>query len=233
MLTQRSLILDKNFPILNQVQIGKHMKILDTYKMADEKEKAWMFFDALDNFKTSGWEHISIDHFAKPTDSLVKAQKDKTMKRSFIGFSSGGCDTMLGIGPSSTLRFKDYYFQNTCNLEAYSERILKGVFPVTSGYKMKKDDLIRREVIELFLCQDAVDVEEIENRYEINFHSYFSDELADLDRFVEDEMLDRTEHELKITELGKLFNRHICRVFDNFIKNKEYKIHGTGNKSHV
>ena len=49
----------------------------------------------------------------------------------------------------------------------------------------------------------------------------------------EDEMLERSDSELRVTGLGKVFNRHICRVFDNFIKNKKYKIHGTGNKDHV
>ena len=209
------------------------MKILDNFPMADEEEKAWMFFDALDNFKTSGWEHIGIDHFAKPSDSLVQAQNDKTMSRSFVGFSSGGCNTMLGIGPSSTLRFNDYYFQNTCNLDAYSEKVSQGIFPITSGYKMTNDDLIRRDVIECLLCQDRVNLEEIENRYAISFQSYFQDELIDLERFVEDQMLEQTEHELTITDLGKIFNRHICRVFDNFLKDKEYKVHGTGNKQHV
>ena len=57
-------------------ELKKHMKILDNYRMADEEEKALMFFDALDNFKTNGWEHISIDHCAKPSDSLVHAKKD-------------------------------------------------------------------------------------------------------------------------------------------------------------
>ena len=214
-------------------ELKKHMKILDNYRMADEEEKALMFFDALDNFKTNGWEHISIDHFAKPSDSLVHAKKDKTMTRSFIGFSSGSCDNMLGIGPSSTIRVDDYYFQNTCNLNAYSEKVMNGIFPITSGYKMTDDDLIRREVIENFLCQDGINVVEIENRYHINFKSYFEEELLDLERFIKDDMLESNEHELKITELGKVFNRHICRVFDKFLKNKEYKIHGTGNKDHI
>ena len=128
---------------------------------------------------------------------------------------------------------KNYYFQNTCNLEAYTEWVSNGYFPITNGFKMSQDDFIRREIIENFLCQDGVNVEEIENRYDINFKNYFEDELAVLDQFVEDEMLDRTEHELKVTELGKIFNRYICKVFDNFLKDKEYKVHGTGNKNHI
>ena len=98
---------------------------------------------------------------------------------------------------------------------------------------MTDDDLIRREVIENFLCQDGINVVEIENRYHINFKSYFEEELLDMERFIKDDMFESNEHELKITELGKVFNRHICRVFDKFLKNKEYKIHGTGNKDHI
>ena len=64
-------------------KVNKHMKLLDKHPMATEKEKSLMFFDTIDNFKASGWEHIGIDHFVQASDPLVQALSDGSIKRSF------------------------------------------------------------------------------------------------------------------------------------------------------
>ncbi len=213
--------------------INKHMKVLDNYPTLNDEEKAWMFFEAMDNFKSNGWNHIGIDHFAKPTDSLTKAMKNRTMKREFIGFSSHGCDTLFGIGPSSTLKTSYAYYQNTCNLETYANSISKGRFPIQKSYRMSSDDLVRREIIESILCEDRVGLKKVEAKYQIDFNSYFSEEIQGLQHFVQDEMVEFTSGDIQITPLGKIFNRHICKEFDRFLRNKHYEIHGTGNKNHL
>ena len=100
---------------------------------------------------------------------MVIAQNKNSLKRTFIGFQSGKLNNLLGIGPSSTLKLNDHYFQNICNLEDYVTSISAGKFPIGNGYKMSKDDLIRRDVIEKILCESRLNFEEIEEIYEIDF----------------------------------------------------------------
>ncbi len=208
-------------------EIREHQKILDSYEMPDNTEKAWMFFDTLENLKENGWEHIGVDHFAKPFDSLANAQRNNTMKRNFIGFTSGMSDNLLGVGPTSTAKLNNYYFQNVYSLNDYYKAITGGHFPISGGYKLTNSDLIRRDVINTILCSYCLDFEEIESRYKINFNVYFKRELLSLDEFVENGMVERAKGAIKVTDLGRGFVRHICKVFDGFLKaGKIYKIVG-------
>jgi len=204
-----------------------HQKALEKYKMPDNTEKAWMFFDTLENLKESGWEHIGIDHFAKPSDSLAKAQRNGMMKRTFVGFTSGKSNNLLGIGPTSTSKLNDYYFQNVYSLNEYYKTISRGNFPIFCGYKLTCDDLIRRDIINKILCSYSLDFEEVENKYEIDFNVYFEKELLSLRKYIEHDMVNFSQNSIRITELGRGFIRNVCNVFDNlFTTEKAYKIVG-------
>ena len=211
--------------------VNKHMKVLNKYEMPEESEKARLFFDAIDSFRENGWEHIGIDHFAKKTDSLTVAQHSDSLKRTFIGFQSGKLNNLLGIGPSSTIKLNNYYFQNTCNLEDYVERVNSDRFPIGNGYKLTEDDMLRREIIEKILCESCVRFEEIGNKHKIDFCAYFGKELEEIKEFIENGIVERTDFGVELTDLGKGFKRQVCRVFDKFFQvEQDYKIHGTGNK---
>ena len=46
-------------------------------------------------------------------------------------------------------------------------------------------------------------------------------------KFVSKGFLEINNYEVKVTELGRFFVRHICQIFDIFLKNNEkYEIHG-------
>jgi oxygen-independent coproporphyrinogen-3 oxidase len=214
--------------------VNKHMQILDSYAMANNREKAWMFIDALEYFTANGWEHVGLDHFAKSSDSLAIAKQENNLKRGFIGFSSGGYDRLLGVGPSSTMKLDDAYFQNICNLSGYVDRVNEKRFPILSGYLMDKDDQLRRDIIDSILCDGRIDKKEFNEKYGIEFDRYFSREQNILLSYVDEGVLSINTAVIELSELGKtLFKRHVSKVFDQFLMNKEYKIHGTGNKKHL
>ena len=74
--------------------------------------------------------------------------------------------------------------------------------------------------------------EPIEDKYQINFKDYFEREVSSLEHFLKDDIIEYTPEEIKITELGSIFKRHVSRVFDNFLAGgKAYQIHGSGNKN--
>ena len=212
-------------------EIIKHMKILDKYAMPDDQEKALFFFDAIDSFRESGWEHIGIDHFAKKDDKLVKSRNEKDLKRTFIGFQSGKLTNLLGIGPSSTLKLENYYFQNTCNLEDYVTAVEMNKFPINVGYRLSDEDMLRRFVIERILCDGELVFADVESRYSINFRQIFGVELLELKKFEDLEIAKIDNNGIFLTDLGMAFKRQICKTFDKFLRiDQEYKIYGTGNK---
>jgi len=207
--------------------IRKHQRILERHSMPDDIEKAWIFFDTMDDLKQSGWEHIGIDHFAKSTDSLAEAQKTLRMTRTFIGFTTGASDILVGIGPTSTAKFGRSYFQNAKSLDAYCRALDQGRFPIERGYALTEDDLIRRDIINAVLCTYHLNCEMIEQRHHIDFKSYFAKETAALARLTADGLLERVPDGFRATDLGRGFLRLICRVFDRFLEGgKTYQIAG-------
>ena len=82
----------------------RHQQAISHYQRPNEDDTAWMFIEATKAFVNAGWQHIGIDHFALPSDSLAIAARAGTMKRSFIGFTPGWSDNILGVGPTETMQ---------------------------------------------------------------------------------------------------------------------------------
>lgn len=205
----------------------RHQQALNQHRRPGDRELANTFFTAVGRFCSAGWEHIGIDHFAKPTDPLAIAQRKGRMNRSFIGFTPGFTENLIGFGPTSTIRLGDHYFQNVYGLKDYYHAIDSGRFPIYRGYRLGPDDLLRREVINSLLCSYRVDFVVIEQKYRINFSSYFKDALHSLSEFTNLGIIEITEHAITVLPMGRYFLRNICRPFDALLNRKQvYRISG-------
>ena len=93
---------------------------------------------------------------------------------------------------------------------------------------MDEDDLIRRDVINSIICRHSLDFTEIENRYDIEFNKYFSEEINLLKDLLDDGMLIFAGRSIEVTSLGRIFIRHICKVFDRCLRDSKdaYRISG-------
>jgi len=205
----------------------RHQQAISHYQRPSEDDMAWMFIEATKAFVKAGWQHIGIDHFALPNDSLAIAARSGTMKRSFIGFTPGWSDNLLGVGTTATVQIGTLYAQNTYSLDEYEAKISENKLPIERGYILNKDDEIRRVVINMILCKRCVDFKSVENQYGIFFPEYFSNELLDLQALVLKGIINLSEQSLQVTNIGQLFLRHICKVFDKFLQSgKKYVING-------
>lgn len=200
--------------------VFKHHRLLKKSELPDIYESTLINLQAMQQLVLAGYLRIGLDHFAKPSDDLGVALKNRTLHRSALGYTPGRYVNMLGIGPSSMARINDYYFQNMYSLESYYTCLKNGEFPVMRGYKLNSDELMRRELMYQILCYFMVDFAEMEKKYQINFHTYFKEELESLQEFLQEGIIE-LNGKLIVTELGKFFLRHICRVFDN--SGKDYK----------
>lgn len=204
-----------------------HQRALNKYPMPDDAEKTSMFFDATQAFKDAGWEHVGIDHFARPDDSLALAARNGIMTRNFGGYNATDIDTMIGIGPTATMRVGNLYAQNTYSLEEYRQCLLGGRFPVKRGYRLGKDDFLRREIIDSILCRYRLDFNAVEIKYGIVFPKYFANELQKLQSMVGEGIVVMSQQGLRVTAEGRFFLRNICNIFDKFLQNgKQYIVNG-------
>jgi oxygen-independent coproporphyrinogen III oxidase len=204
-----------------------HQRALDKYAMPSDKEKALMFFDATEALVEAGWEHIGIDHFAKPVDSLAVAERTGGMTRNFGGYSAAGTEVILGLGPTATTRLGPYYAQNCYSLEEYYSAVSADKYPVHRGYALDADALLRREVIMTLLCQYKVDFERFGEHHNLLFTSYFAEEYSELCKFADIGFLELSERGLLVTPKGRFFLRHYCKIFDKVhCSNNNYVVAG-------
>lgn len=205
----------------------KHQRLIKDSDLPDNYNKTMIFIETVSNLMQNGYEHIGIDHFAKPTDDLAKGIKDRLLWRNFNGFAPGCTHYIIGIGPTSTHSFINHYGQNVYSMTDYFNLIDNNEFPILRGYKLSKDDLIRRDVINKILCYSSINSLEIEHKYSIDFSKYFRQEIESLKVLIEDGMLDISGDMITVTSLGRIFIHHICKVFDRYLQSdKVYKITG-------
>jgi len=179
-------------------------------------DKALIFADAAESFTQHGYECIGIDHFSRPTDDLAVARNTGTLLRHFMGYTAGRTSHLLGLGPTSISGFGRYYAHNVYSMDEYRQAVLGGKLPILRGYQTTEDDRVRWAVMSRFLAYMSVDFSEVEEQYGIEFSAYFSDELAALEPFVDDGLVEWTDSGFQATDLGRLFARHVCAAFDRY-----------------
>lgn len=195
-----------------------HMKSIRQEDLPSADMAEELHRDAIERLLSNGYEYVGLNHFAKADDELAVARRNRSLWRNFIGFSWGGPHDLLGIGPTSTSGFGSYYAQNYGELEQYYQALDQGKLPVHRGYTMTVDDRLRREIINSLLCQAGVDFAVIEKKYRIDFRQKFALELQGLRTFVEDGMAEILDGAIRVKPCGELYVRHMCRVFDTFVR---------------
>ena len=165
----------------------------------------------------AGYVYIGMDHFARATDELAVAQRAGTLQRNFQGYSTRGGADIYAFGMSSISQSADTYWQNLKELPAYYAAVDAGRLPYARGYVLTADDLIRRETIMQLMCNLVLDFDAMSARLGINFREYFAKELASLDDLVADGLIERTDAQLQVTDLGRLLVRILAMRFDAYL----------------
>lgn len=197
--------------------LKKHMNLIKPEDLPAPEEKLRILEMTINKLTDAGYWYIGMDHFAKPDDELAVAQRTKTLYRNFQGYSTkAGCD-VYAYGMSAISQFRDIYAQNHKELKSYYEKIDRGEFAVFSGYRMTKDDHIRKKVIMDLMCHLEVGKKEIEKEFNINFNEYFADSLKQLKQFDEDKLITDDGGFIRIAESGKLIIRNIAMCFDAYL----------------
>lgn len=191
--------------------------------MPAPETKLEIFKRAMERLLAAGYTYIGMDHFAKPTDDLAIAQRQGRLHRNFQGYSTHADCDLLAFGISSIGRVGPTYYQNVKTLDEYYDALDWDHLPVLRGIELTQDDLVRRAVIQALICHFKLSTESIELAYLIDFKSYFADELADLERFREEGLVELTPDWITITPRGRLLVRAICMVFDRYLRDNRQR----------
>ncbi len=199
-------------------QLFKAQRQIDAKLLPDGPARLRLLGLAIDHLVALGYEYLGLDHFALPTDELVRAQREGTLVRNFQGYSTHGGTDLLALGVSAISQVGDTYVQNVKGLEAYYAALAAGELPIERGVRLNRDDLIRRHVIQRLMCDAVLSFTEVEARFGLDFADHFAGELVALEPMVEDGLVVREPQGLRITPVGRPLMRNVAMVFDAYLQ---------------
>jgi oxygen-independent coproporphyrinogen-3 oxidase len=194
-----------------------HQKLINETDLPSPETKLQLLKETIETLSIAGYEYIGMDHFAKPDDELAVARREKTLHRNFQGYSTRAGADLFGFGMSAISHFGDVYAQNAKTVPQYSEAIKKGQFPTQVGYKMSRDDIIRKYVIMRLMCDLEVVKSDVEGWFDVAFDEYFDQSLGQLSEFIELGLFRNTLEKVIIEGTGRLLLRNIAMCFDAYI----------------
>jgi oxygen-independent coproporphyrinogen-3 oxidase len=191
--------------------------------LPDAELKMQLLQMTIEKLTGAGYVYIGMDHFAKPDDGMALALNNGTLQRNFQGYSTHKGVDLHGFGMSSISHAGGNYFQNQKELETYYEALNAGRLPIVRGYKMTAEDKIRYAAIMHIMCNLYIDYAELSDILGVDFQAHFKADLESLDDLEADGLLQREEHGLRVTPLGRLFIRIIAMRFDAYLQAEQRK----------
>ncbi|MGF1708102.1 oxygen-independent coproporphyrinogen III oxidase [Enterovibrio baiacu] len=179
-----------------------------------------MLEQTIGTLTSEGYQFIGMDHFALPEDELAVAQREGNLHRNFQGYTTQGDCDLLGLGVSAISMIGDCYAQNQKELKKYYGQVEEQRHALWKGVMLDGDDLLRRDVIKSLICNFYLDKSAIESTYNVEFDTYFAEDLSLLQCFVDDELVEVDAKSIKVTLKGRLLIRNICMCFDTYLRDR-------------
>jgi oxygen-independent coproporphyrinogen-3 oxidase len=206
--------------------VNKSMQKLEEIGLPTAEEKFTLFGLGYEMLLANGYVPIGLDHYARPTDDLAVALKEKNLHRNFQGYCTRETTGQVyAFGSSGISQLWNAYAQNCKNYERYIEKIEADNFATERGYRLSRQEIIIREAINSLMCNGYLDFDELSSIFRIPVS--FVREILDyspekLSEFIEDDLLAIDNHNIiRISQLGMLVVRNIAMAFDPQLKVKD------------
>lgn len=170
----------------------------------------------IDQLATAGYVHIGMGEFARPGDDLAIAQKQGRLHCSLHGYSTHPDLDLVACGVAAIGAVANTYCQNVKSFEAYYDLIERNELPIERGMLLTMDDVLRRAIIQMLMCQGELSIPCIEEAYPVVFADYFANELAQLAQLARDGLVTLDDQWLSVTPKGRVELRAVCAVFDRY-----------------
>ncbi|MCG2583998.1 oxygen-independent coproporphyrinogen III oxidase [Massilia sp. TS11] len=193
----------------------KSQRLIPTEQIPAPEAKLEMMRLSIERLVAAGYVYIGMDHFAKPDDELAVAQREGKLHRNFQGYSTHAEADLVALGVSAISAMAGTYSQNEKVLADYYARLDRRELPIARGIVLDDDDILRRRLITDLMCNFEL---RYANYGEVDFASYFADELAALKPMEADGLLSFEADGLRVSQKGRLVIRNLCMVFDRYLK---------------
>lgn len=207
------------FNYAHMPHLFKSQELINERDLPSAEQKLELLYMAIERLQGAGYIYVGMDHFAKPDDSLVQAQRAGKLQRNFQGYSTHGDCDLLSFGASAISAFGNVYIQNAKRVEQYQKSIDSGAIPFIKGIELTSEDLLRQFVINQLICHFDLNFVAVDNAFGLDSRSHFAKELAQLKPMIEDGLLSIDDDGIELLNAGRLLIRRICMVFDEYLNN--------------
>ena len=201
-------------------EMFKPQRRINEDELPSAEEKLNILQLCIDKLQNAGYVYIGMDHFAKASDALVKAQQEGSLHRNFQGYSTHADCDMIAMGVTAISRIGDNYSQNVRTIDEYESHLKQNKIPIFRGIELENDDILRREIINQLMCNNNLDIAKLEKKWGIDFKKYFNSSLENLQKMADDGLLNIEKTKITITTSGRLLARSICMQFDRYLQEK-------------
>lgn len=189
----------------------KRQRLIDESALPQTDIRYDQLLGIKDTLEAEGYVAIGFDHYAKPDDSLSKAKTEKTLKRSFQGYTSENADALIGMGCSSISTLPMGYAQNNPEPGAWARAIEADEFAIVRGVATNDEDVKRRDLLDRLLCDFEIDLSQYGGAQN------FIQNLEPIKKLVNDGIAKIDGNIVGATEIGKPFIRLIAQYFDEYL----------------
>ncbi|WP_104664381.1 oxygen-independent coproporphyrinogen III oxidase [Ensifer adhaerens] len=195
-----------------------HQKMIPDESLPGIVERFAQMTRAAEMLLAAGYEAIGIDHFAKPGDSLARANREGRLRRNFQGYTDDAAETLIGLGASAIGQFRQGYVQNMPATGEYLRHVENTGLAAVRGYRFTPDDRLRAKVIADIMCHFEFSFGEVEQAFPGLAGTVI--EEARLFRARDGDGLTTIENGVfRLTERGRPFARSVAAAFDAYLGN--------------
>jgi oxygen-independent coproporphyrinogen-3 oxidase len=162
-----------------------------------------------------GYQNIGLDWFLHSDDIWLQAKAAGLLRWSPLGYTDLPNPDVIGVGPGAISSVGEFYAVNECRWQPYEALVMQRKIPVVRGIELEADDVLRREIMGMILSAACIRVAAIEEKWGIQFRTFFAHELEHLREFEQKNWLEWQADSIRIRAQGYRQLTELCRLFDH------------------
>lgn len=194
-----------------------HQRLINEAALPDGAGRLAQAEAIADALQAGGYRRIGLDHYALPSDAMVRAQQQGLLRRNFQGYTTDTTDALLGFGASAIGRTRQGYVQNAIGLGDYATRIGAGTLATVKGYVFTADDRLRADLIERIMCDFAVDIAAIARRHNVDPTGLLQ-MFPRLGPLLAEGLVERQGYEVHVPAGARHLVRMVASAFDAYLE---------------
>ena len=196
----------------------KHQAIFPIDVIPTGNDKLDLFLKAREFLLDNDYKQVGFDHFSLPSDDLWQSYTNGTLQRNFMGYTTHAGTDLVAMGYSAISDVAGSYAQNSKSLPEYHNMIEKYGLATVRGLALSEQDLLHKQIIETWMCQYFIDLEDLSKFYQkVQNTDIFDIILKKMESCEQNQLVVRNGHRWDATPLGRVFARVVASNFDTYL----------------